>query len=195
MYTPYQSSSIWKPELPYSWNLMGNANMKTMLFFCPCLSDDIAQRGLIMHNWNEINTPEFNVTHKYFSGKWPNNIALSNLFHPSLDVKYFYSFLIKSPFSVKPRSNDLSFSPNNTQHLVTICCMLLYVVLMWSGQTCRTFCETSMTRELSKVWRAVKRDEQHTTSLKSKEMFFRTTFVVKTYLISSKLHTIRDNNT
>ena len=51
------------------------------------------------------------------------------------------------------------------------------------------------TRKLNKVWRAIKGNEQHTTSPKTKEIFSRTAFVVQTLLISSKRHTTADNNT
>ena len=53
-----------------------------------------------------------------------------------------------------------------TQHLFTfvVCCSFV------SGQTRRTFCQTSLrTCELNKVLRAVKRNKQHTTSLKQKK--------------------------
>ena len=43
---------------------------------------------------------------------------------------------------LKPRSNDPNFLPNNTQHLCIICCMLLHVVVLDSGQTHQTFCAT-----------------------------------------------------
>ena len=69
---------------------------------------------------------------------------------------------------------------------------------MEEGQGAKsTGCGKSMslpTRELNKVWRAIKRNGQHAKSPKTKAMFSRTTFVVQTFLIASKLHTTVDNS-
>ena len=49
-------------------------------------------------------------------------------------------------------------------------------------------------REHNKVGKVVKRKQQHATSRKTKEMFYRTTFVLQTFLIASKLHATWYNN-
>ena len=47
---------------------------------------------------------------------------------------------------------------------------------------------------LRPCWKVVKRKQQHATSLKTKEMFYSTTFVLQTFLIASKLHATWYNN-
>ena len=47
----------------------------------------------------------------------------------------------------------------------------------------------------TKFGKVVKRKQQHATSLKTKEMFYRTTFVLQTFLIANKLHATWYNNT
>ena len=59
--------------------------------------------------------------------------------NPNLALRSNFSHV---PAYLKPRSNDPNFLPNNTQHLCIICCMLLHVVVLDSGQTHQTFCAT-----------------------------------------------------
>ena len=49
-------------------------------------------------------------------------------------------------------------------------------------------------RDTTKFGKVVKRKLQHATSLKTKEMFYRTTFVVQTFFIASKPYATRYNN-